>query len=197
MWGKKVIFILAALLLVTPALAQITPFEHQFDLRFPEWRQFEPLGNRFDYRVDLNQIDWFDRGLYFSSLKFQPCIDLDEYYAYADSDKYDRFDREDVERYTDRLDYNDLQRVANTKPSDNIDGDEFRNADDFKCTRAKSFNDFANTNKADRYDEDDFYQNLGYTDRQQYGVRTRHRPYEGHITRYYDGGFAGNYPLVS
>ena len=197
MWGKQLVFIFAALLLVTPALADITPFKHQFDSRFPDWRRFEDLGNQFDYRVNLNNIDWFDRGLYFSSLQFQPCIDLNEYYAYADSDRYDRYDRDDIERYTDRLDYNDLLRVANNNYADNIDGNEFNQADDFKCTRASSFNDFANQNKADRWDEDDFYQTLNYPNRQQYDVRTRHQPYEGRISRYYDGAYAGNYPLAS
>ncbi|MFQ5620505.1 MAG: hypothetical protein ACE5FT_01525 [Candidatus Nanoarchaeia archaeon] len=191
MRGKKAIFILTALLLVSPVFAM--PFDalqNQFDPRFPDWRRFEPRGNQFDHRVNLNTIDWFDRGLYFNSLKFQPCVDLEEFYAYADSDKYDRWDREDAENFIDRLDYNDLQRVADTKRGDNIDGTEFKDRDDFKCTRKSSFDDFANKNRGDQWDEDDFYGFIGYPSRQQYDVRTRHFPWEGRYTRSYDGGFA-------
>lgn len=134
--------------------------------------------NRFDHRVDLNNINWFDRGLYFGALPYQNCIDLNEFYAYADSDPFDRWDRDDAERYLNKLDYFDARRIASNNRFDNIDHDEFDKVSDLKCSTKRAFDVQARQNRFDNRDNDDFYEYIGYPNQQQYRTRTRHFPYE-------------------
>jgi len=153
--------------------------------------------NAFDTRVDLNTINWFDRGLYFNSLPYQGCIDMHEFNQYADSDRSDRWDRDDLYRYTGKLDWQDLQRLADQKQGDRWDGDEFQDRNDFKCTNQKNFNKFAKEDDADQWDQDDYFGFIGYPNEQQFTVRTRHFPYEyTRIRRARYGGFTSRYPFT-
>jgi len=134
--------------------------------------------NRFDDFVDLDTVDWFDRGLYFESLPFLDCIDLNEFYAYADSDRFDKWDRESVRRYKDRLSASDYERIANENPSDNINVGDIEDIKDFKCSTRKEFNQFADSNRGDRFDRDDYFRLYGYDSERQFDQIRRHRPNE-------------------
>lgn len=151
--------------------------------------------NRFDDRVDWGDIDWFDRGLYFESLPLQDCVDLVEFNAYADSDPYDRYDRDSIKRYADRLSYDDYKIFASRNPSDRYDVDDFDDIDDFHCSNRREFNDFADSSRSDRWDRDDFFRLYGYDDEDQFNRITRHRPYESNrrvISEYArDDGYGG------
>ena len=77
--------------------------------------------NRYDPFVDLGEINWFDRALYQGAAPHLTCVDLDEFYAYADSDPYDGFDRDDIDDDDiARLSYTDFLRVADANKYDNI-----------------------------------------------------------------------------
>ena len=130
--------------------------------------------NRYDPFVDLNHIDWFDRELYFAGFDSRPCVDLEEFYAYADSDPYDKYDREDVLDYRDRLSADDYYRLADENRGDNIDRDDLDDRDDYYCSTRAEFNDFADSNRYDDTDRDDFFHFYGYDDEDRYLVGTRH-----------------------
>ncbi len=156
--------------------------------------------NTFDSRVNLNQISWFDRGLYFGALPYQPCLDLDEFYAYADSDKYDRWDRDDAEQYVKRLDYFDTERLANKKRSDYLDADDYTKPKDLTCSTKRAFDVIANKDRFDGRDDDDFYEFIGTKNANQYQNQARHFPYEREYSSAYMrvdkyGGIVSKYRL--
>jgi len=134
--------------------------------------------NSFDDFVDLDDVDWFDRGLYFESVPFLDCIDLSEFYAYADSDRFDRWDRDSIKRYKDRLSASDYEIIASENPSDNIDVRDIDDIKDFRCSTREEFNQFADSNRGDRFDRDDYFRLYGYDSEKQYDRIRRHRPYE-------------------
>lgn len=118
--------------------------------------------NRYDPYVDLNNIDWFDRGIYFHTFDFHQCVDLEEYYAYADSNPYDMWARSDIKDYKDRLSRHDYFQLADQDPYDNIERKDLDHRDDYYCSNYEEFKDFADENKYDRWDEEDYYRLRGY-----------------------------------
>ena len=146
-------------------------------------------SNRFDPYVDLNDINWFDAGLYFGSIEYQPCVDLEEYYAYADWDRYDRYERDDLKDELDRLSYSDIKLIAEQDPYDNIDDEYIRDTDDLRCSTKYGFDTKAYEDLYDGWDEDSYYGWLGYKDQVQFENTLRHAPYE--VDRRYQRGYEG------
>src|SRR3989338_9606929 len=134
--------------------------------------------NTFDPFVKLNDIDWFDREIYQGAVPSQRCIDLEEFYAYADSDRYDSLDRDDIKRYKSRLSAEDYERLANEKRGDNIDVRDLNDIDDLYCSTRTEFNQFADQDRYDRFQRDDYFKNYGYDDEAQFLRINRHFPYE-------------------
>ena len=135
--------------------------------------------NRYDPFVDLDTINWFDRALYQGAESSLRCLDLDEFYAYADSDPYDGLDRDDIElRDIKRLSYTDFLRVADANPYDNIDRGLFDDRRDFGCSTLREYEDFAARNRYDRFDREDYYRLHGFSDERDFNNRRRHSSYE-------------------
>ena len=130
--------------------------------------------NRFDTHVDLGNLDWFDRGLYKGSLPYQPCVDLNEFYAYADSNPYDNLGRSDVKSYEDRLSYSDLKRLSAENPGDGITPDDFSRVEDLRCSPVADYNDWARGQPASS--PDDYYSLYGYRDQRDFDSRDTHYP---------------------
>ncbi len=139
--------------------------------------------NTFDPFVKLNDIDWFDREIYQGAVPSQRCIDLEEFYAYTDSDRYDSFDREDIKKYADRLSAADYELLANEKRGDNIDLRDLADIDDFYCSTRTEFDQFADQDRYDRFQRDDYFKNYGYDDEEQFLRINRHSPYETRYTQ--------------
>jgi len=155
--------------------------------------------NAYDPLVDLNRANFFDRGLYFGALSSLGCIDLNEFYAYADSDPFDSWNRDDIERYLTRLSYSDYIQFANENPSDRFRVSDIDELEDFRCSDRNEFNRFADQNRGDRFDRDDYYRLYGYDSADQFYTANRHFPYERssvNVNQYVkddgNGGFASS-----
>ena len=135
--------------------------------------------NRYDPFVNLNTINWFDRTLYQAAEPNLGCVDLDVFYAYADSDPYDGLDRDDIDLDDiRRLSYTDFLRVADANPYDNIDRDLFNDRKDFDCSLLGEYESFADRNRFDRFDREDYFTLRGFQDERDFRNRRRHFPYE-------------------
>lgn len=132
--------ILFTLLLSTPALA-----DH----------------NRFDPRVDYSHVDWFDRGLYKASLPYQDCIDLSEFYTYADSNPYDNLNREDIKSYKYQLGFDDLARLSQENPSDSITINDLSTVEDLHCSTLPEYQSWRQSRPSFR--DEDYYHLFGYS----------------------------------
>lgn len=137
--------------------------------------------NRFDPYQDLNNVDWFYRGLYDGAQKYEPCLDLREFNAVADSDPFDHIDRDDIKKKNNlnRLSYEDYLVVANQDKFDNIDPDDWDDMNDFKCSTYGEYKDFASQNPSDQWDDDDFFQYYGFDDERDFN------DYKVHSTKEY------------
>lgn len=135
---------------------------------------FSPIGdNRFDPRVDLNNLNWFDRGIYKASLPYQDCVDLNEFYAYADSNHHDNLDRTDAEEYSDRLSYGDYKKIADLNPHDGIDASSYQ-LEDMRCSPFGDYQDWTKTNP--NHNNDDYFELFGYRNQYDYDHREDHHP---------------------
>lgn len=135
---------------------------------------FGPIGdNRFDPRVDLNNLNWFDRGIYKASLPYQDCVDLNEFYAYADSNPYDNLDRADAEEYSDWMSYGDYKKIADANPHDGIDASSY-GLEDMSCSSFGDYKDWTKTNP--NYNNDDYFELFGYNNQYDYDHREDHYP---------------------
>ena len=135
--------------------------------------------NRYDPFVDLGQINWFDRAIYFGAEPHLPCLDLNEFYAYADSDPYDGFDRDDIRKNDlKRLNYRDFLQIADADQYDNIDRDLFDGPEDFACSLLEEYEDFAARDSFDRFDREDYFVMRGFPDERGFQNWRRHFPYE-------------------
>lgn len=159
------ILMLSLALLCTPALASDFGFYAIGD-------------NRFDARVDLGNLNWFDRGLYKAALPFQDCIDLDEFYAYADSNPFDNLDRSSIYDYRDRLSYSDYKTFSGINSYDSISPRDYR-IEDMRCSNHQDFQDWAKTNP--NHSDDDYYSLFGFSGRMDYEQRYDHYPAYDHI----------------
>ena len=130
--------------------------------------------NRFDPGVDYSHLDWFDRGLYKASLPFQDCIDLLEFYAYADSNPYDNLNRDDIKSYTYQLGYGDLTQLSAENPSDSITPDDFSKVEDLHCSTLPEFQKWRAPRPS--FSDDDYFHVFDYQSRQDFDERDRHYP---------------------
>lgn len=149
-----------------------------------------PHQNRFDYRVDLGNLDWFDRGLYKESLPYQPCIDLKEFYAYADSNHYDNLRRDDIKSYTYQLSYDDLSRLAAENPSDDITSNDFSNVEDLHCSSLPEYQRWRKDKPS--FTDDDYFHLFGYESPRDYQERFDHYPVDDRLNyngEYYNGEY--------
>lgn len=140
---------------------------------------FNPVGdNRFDPRVDLNNLNWFDRGIYKASLPYQDCIDLNEFYAYADSNQHDNLDRSDIEEYSDRLSYSDYKMYAGLNPHDGIEASDYP-VEDMRCSSFGDYTDWMKTNPT--YNNDDYFELFGFNNQYDYDRREDRYPTNDYI----------------
>ena len=162
--------------------------------------------NSLDSRVNLNNLNWFDRGRYKNSLPFQQCIDLPEFNAYADSNPHDNLRPEDVEPYRYQLGYSDQQKLAAMNPSDYIRSDDYSNVEDLRCSTLDEFKQWAKSHPSHRIDE--YYTLFGWNDQSDYETRGSHFPSEDYANPFYvsdrtygtvmtdgKGGFSSFFPF--
>lgn len=95
-------------------------------------------------------------------------MDLNEFYAYADSNPYDGYDREDIKKYKNRLSRSDYNLLVDENPYDNINRDDFNDIDDFYCSTKGEYDQFADQNKYDRFTDDNYYQLRGFRNKNSY-----------------------------
>ena len=141
--------------------------------------------NVFDPYLDRSSIDNFGRRLYFTASDILPCVDLDEFYAHADSNPFDRYSRDDVKDYLGKLSAPDFQRVARENPFDNIDSNRFDIQDQYRCSTREQFYDLSDKNRFDNLNRDDYYTNYGFRDERDFSNQIRHDEYE--VPWYNDG----------
>lgn len=156
--------------------------------------------NTFDSRVDYSHLDWFDRGLYKASLPFQDCIDLSEFYTYADSNLYDNLNREDIKSYKYQLGFDDLSQLSRENPSDSITIDDYSTIEDLHCSTLPEYQGFRQTRPS--FQEEDYYHLFGYSDSRDFA----HPENQAFINDYsyavgpysistYEGGYASLVPF--
>lgn len=119
------------------------------------------LHNRFDPRVDYSHLGWFDRGLYKGSLPYQDCIDLTEFYTYADSNPYDNLNRNDINSYKYQLGFDDLAQLSKENPSDSITTDDFSMVEDLHCSTFPEYQQWSQSRPS--FEEEDYYHLFGFS----------------------------------
>ena len=129
--------------------------------------------NVLDPRLDWTQLTWLDRGLYFMAADIVPCLDLDEYYAHADSNSYDRYTRDAID--LDKVSFTDYQRVAEENHYDSITSPSRKN---LLCSTQSEWDQIANNDPFDGITSDDWYTSAGYTSPTDFQNQQKHDPIE-------------------
>ncbi|MEK6874608.1 MAG: hypothetical protein AABX52_02560 [Nanoarchaeota archaeon] len=134
--------------------------------------------NVFDQYIDRSSLSWFDRRFYVTAARVVPCIDLDEFYAYADSNPFDGYDRSGVHEYLDKLSVVDFRRVAAQNLYDDIDDNQFEMRRNYGCSTREQFFEVADKNPFDDLGRDAYYESYGYKDRTDFVNQIRHDSFE-------------------
>ena len=135
--------------------------------------------NLFNPHISRDAITVYDRYLYRDILGILPCIDVNEFYAYADSNPFDGLSRGDATDYLDRMSISDFNGIASQNPYDGIDGNLFNPRTDFRCSTREEFWTIARQNPFDALDDEDYYRLYGYQGGSDFSNRMRHGVYEG------------------
>lgn len=134
--------------------------------------------NILDSRLSWANLSDFDRGLYFTAIDIIPCIDMDEFYAHADSDPYDDRQRSDILDYRYKLGRSDYQRLIDQNPFDNIDHNSYDIRDNPLCSEQSEWVQEIDADPFDSLTSEEFYIYHGWDDYLSYQNQKRHDPEE-------------------